>query len=82
MDTGDDTAVQGEAEIPDDILLQDPTQDNQSQNNSSAQVTEDVDKDRPVEYDQSTDVQTVSESSGTEAQPDSDSATEPGEGKT
>ena len=82
MDTGDDTAVQGEAEIPEDILLQDPTQDNQSQNNSSAQVTEDGDKDRPVEYDQSTDVQTVSESSGTEAQPDSDSATEPGDGKT
>ena len=81
MDTGADQAVEGETEIPEDILLY-PRQENQSQNNSSAQVTEDVDKDRPVEYDQSTDVQTVSESSGAETQPDSDQATDPGEGKT
>ena len=81
MDTGDDQAVEGETEIPEDVLLQDPQQANQSQNNSSAQVTEDGDKDQQADQPL-TDVQSVSESSGTEAQPDSDSATEPGEGKT
>ena len=80
MDTGADQAVLGETEIPEDILLY-PQQENLSQNNSSAQVTEDGDKDRQTDG-QSTDVQTVSESSGAETQPDSDQATDPGEGKT
>ena len=77
MDTGADQAVQGEAEIPEDVLLY-PPQENLSQNNSSAQVTEDVDE----AQQQLTDVQTVSESSGAETQPDSDQATDPGDGKT
>ena len=80
MDTGADQTVQDETEISEDILL-DPRQDNLSQNNSSAQATEDGDKDRQTDG-QSTDVHTVSESSGAETQPDSDHATDPGEGKT
>ena len=80
MDTGAEQTVQDETEISEDLLL-DPAQDNLSQNNSSAQATEDGDKDRQTDG-QSTDVQTVSESSGAETQPDSDHATDPGEGKT
>ena len=80
MDTGADQSVEGQTDMSEDALLY-PPEDNLSQNNSSAQVTEDVDESKHA-YQQLVSVTTVSESSGAETQPNSDTANKPGEGKT
>ena len=77
METGADQSVDGQTDMPEDTSLLYPPQDNLSQNNSSVQMTRDVEESQQA-YQQLVEVTTVTESSGAETQPDSDPATDPG----